>query len=257
MGKYKVELCGVNTSELPVLTNDQMAVLFQKMQNHDESAKEQLILGNLKLVLAMVQRFAHRTDNMDDLFQIGCVGLIKAIDHFDLSHGVRFSTYAVPMILGEMKRHLRDNQMIRVSRQLKDLAYQALKVKDQLQQEHDREVTHAEIAQKLNVSEKEIDECMDAMGSVLSIFEPVYNDDGDALYLVDQIQDEKNEIEQMMNKISLNQSLKNLNEKELEIIRKRYYDSQTQTEIAEELGISQAQVSRIEKSALSALKKNL
>ena len=257
MGKYKVDLCGVNTSELPVLTNEQMTVLFQKMQSHDEYAKEQLILGNLKLVLAMVQRFAHRTDNMDDLFQIGCVGLIKAIDHFDLKHEVRFSTYAVPMILGEMKRHLRDNQMIRVSRQLKDLAYQALKVKDQLQQEQDREPTHAEIAQKLNVSEKEIDECMDAMGSVLSIFEPVYNDDGDALYLVDQIQDEKNEIEQMMNKISLNQSLKYLNDKELEIIRKRYYDLQTQTEIAEEMGISQAQVSRIEKSALSALKKNL
>ncbi len=257
MGKYKVDLCGVNTSELPVLTNEQMTVLFQKMQSHDEHAKEQLILGNLKLVLAMVQRFAHRTDNMDDLFQIGCVGLIKAIDHFDLKHEVRFSTYAVPMILGEMKRHLRDNQMIRVSRQLKDLAYQALKVKDQLQQEQDREPTHAEIAQKLNVSEKEIDECMDAMGSVLSIFEPVYNDDGDALYLVDQIQDEKNEIEQMMNKISLNQSLKHLNDKEFEIIKKRYYDSQTQTEIAEEMGISQAQVSRIEKSALSALKKNL
>ena len=226
MGKYKVDLCGVNTSELPVLTNEQMTVLFHKMQSHDDSAKEQLILGNLKLVLAMVQRFAHRTDNMDDLFQIGCVGLIKAIDHFDLKHEVRFSTYAVPMILGEMKRHLRDNQMIRVSRQLKDLAYQALKVKDQLQQEQNREPTHAEIAQKLNVSEKEIDECMDAMGSVLSIFEPVYNDDGDALYLVDQIQDEKNEIEQMMNKISLNQSLKYLNDKELEIIRKRYYDLQ-------------------------------
>ncbi|MBE6108138.1 MAG: SigB/SigF/SigG family RNA polymerase sigma factor [Erysipelotrichaceae bacterium] len=257
MGKYKVEICGVNTSELPVLTNEQMQVLLKKMQDGDALAKEQLILGNLKLVLAMVQRFAHRTDNMDDLFQIGCVGLIKAIDHFDLSHGVRFSTYAVPMILGEMKRHLRDNQMIRVSRQLKDLAYQALKVKDQLQQSQNREPTHAEIAKELNVSEKEIDECMEAMGSVLSIFEPVYNDDGDALYLLDQIQDEKDEIEQLINTMSLKESLKDLSNKEMEIIRKRYFEAQTQTEIAEELGISQAQVSRIEKNALSVLKEKL
>lgn len=257
MGKYKVEICGVNTSELPVLTNEQMRILFQKMQSHDDQAKEQLILGNLKLVLAMVQRFSHRTDNMDDLFQIGCVGLIKAIDHFDLNHGVRFSTYAVPMILGEMKRHLRDNQMIRVSRQLKDLAYQAMKVKDQFQQVNQREPSHAEIAEEMNVSLKEIDECMEAMGSVLSIFEPVYNDDGDALYLMDQIQDDKDEIEQLINTMSLKESLKNLSQKELEIIRKRYYESQTQTEIAEELGISQAQVSRIEKNALSVLKEKL
>ncbi|MBP3398874.1 MAG: SigB/SigF/SigG family RNA polymerase sigma factor [Erysipelotrichaceae bacterium] len=257
MGKFKVDLCGVNTSELPVLSNEEMRVLFQKLKEGDKSAKEKLILGNLKLVLAMVQRFAHRTDNMDDLFQIGCVGLIKAIDNFDLKHEVRFSTYAVPMIIGEMKRHLRDNQMIRVSRHLKDLAYQALKVKEQMQQENDREPTNAQIAEVLKVSEKEIDECLEAIGSVLSIFEPVYNDDGDALYLLDQIQDEKDEIEQLMQVMSLRQSLETLSDKEFEIIKKRYFDAQTQTEIAEELGISQAQVSRIEKSTLNALKKNL
>lgn len=257
MGKYKVDLCGINTSDLPVLTNDEMIVLFHRLKEHDDTAKEKLILGNLKLVLSMVQRFAHRSDNMDDLFQVGCIGLIKAIENFDLKHEVRFSTYAVPMILGEIKRHLRDNQMIRVSRQLKDLAYQALKIKDMLQQERDCEPTHAEIAQKLHVSEKEVDECLDAMGPVLSIFEPIYHDNGDELYLVDQIQDEKDEIEQMINRISLRKTLHDLSEKELDIIKRRYYDSLTQTEIAEELGISQAQVSRIEKGALSTLKKKL
>ncbi len=257
MGKYKVDLCGINTSELPVLSNKEMTDLFLRFQQGDDSCKEALILGNLKLVLSMVQRFAHRTDNMDDLFQIGCVGLIKAIDHFDLKHEVRFSTYAVPMIIGEMKRYLRDNQMIRVSRQLKDLAYQAMRVKESLQQKHDREISNQEIAQEMNLDVKEIDECFEAVGAVLSIFEPVYNDDGDSLYLVDQIQDDKDEIEQLINVMALKQSLKSLSEKELDIIKKRYYDALTQTEIAQEMGISQAQVSRIEKSALTALKKNL
>lgn len=257
MGKYKVDICGVNTSELPVLSNQRMVELFTKLANGDMACKEELILGNLKLVLAMVQRFAHRTDNMDDLFQIGCVGLIKAIDHFDLKHEVRFSTYAVPMIIGEMKRYLRDHHMIRVSRQLKDLAYQAMRVKEDLQQKLDCEVTNQQIADEMGVSVKEIDDCFEAVGAVLSIFEPVYNDDGDSLYLLDQIQDEKNEVEHLVNVMSLHDSMKSLSDKELEVIKKRYYDSLTQTEIAEELGISQAQVSRIEKSALSVLKKNL
>ena len=257
MGKYKVDLCGVNTSELPVLSNERMKELFEGLASGDLSCKEELILGNLKLVLAMVQRFSHRVDNMDDLFQIGCVGLIKAIDHFDLKHEVRFSTYAVPMILGEMKRHLRDNQMIRVSRQLKDLAYQAMRVKEEMMQKLDRDVSNEEIAKEMGIDVKDINECFEAVGTVLSIFDPVYNDDGDSLYLVDQIQDDKDEIEHMINVMALNQSLKTLTDKELDIIRKRYYDSLTQTEIAEEMGISQAQVSRIEKSALSVLKKNL
>ncbi len=257
MGKYKVDLCGVNTSELPVLSNDRMKELFKGLASGDLSCKEELILGNLKLVLAMVQRFSHRVDNMDDLFQIGCVGLIKAIDHFDLKHEVRFSTYAVPMILGEMKRHLRDNQMIRVSRQLKDLAYQAMRVREEMMQKLDRDVSNEEIAKEMGIDVKDINECFEAVGTVLSIFDPVYNDDGDSLYLVDQIQDDKNEIEHMINVMALSQSLKTLTDKELDIIRKRYFDSLTQTEIAEEMGISQAQVSRIEKSALTALKKNL
>ncbi len=257
MGKYKVDLCGVNTSELPVLSNERMKELFEGLASGDLSCKEELILGNLKLVLAMVQRFSHRVDNMDDLFQIGCVGLIKAIDHFDLKHEVRFSTYAVPMILGEMKRHLRDNQMIRVSRQLKDLAYQAMRVKEEMMQKLDRDVSNEEIAKEMGIDVKDINECFEAVGTVLSIFDPVYNDNGDSLYLVDQIQDEKNEIEHMINVMALNQSMKTLTDKELDIIKKRYYDSLTQTEIAEEMGISQAQVSRIEKSALTALKKNL
>ena len=257
MGKYKVALCGVNTSELPVLSNERMKELFEGLASGDLSCKEELILGNLKLVLAMVQRFSHRVDNMDDLFQIGCVGLIKAIDHFDLKHEVRFSTYAVPMILGEMKRHLRDNQMIRVSRQLKDLAYQAMRVKEEMMQKLDRDVSNEEIAKEMGIDVKDINECFEAVGTVLSIFDPVYNDSGDSLYLVDQIQDEKNEIEHMINVMALNQSMKTLTDKELDIIKKRYYDSLTQTEIAEEMGISQAQVSRIEKSALTALKKNL
>ena len=257
MGKYKVDLCGVNTSELPVLSNERMKELFEGLASGDLSCKEELILGNLKLVLAMVQRFSHRVDNMDDLFQIGSVGLIKAIDHFDLKHEVRFSTYAVPMILGEMKRHLRDNQMIRVSRQLKDLAYQAMRVKEEMMQKLDRDVSNEEIAKEMGIDVKDINECFEAVGTVLSIFDPVYNDSGDSLYLVDQIQDEKNEIEHMINVMALNQSMKTLTDKELDIIKKRYYDSLTQTEIAEEMGISQAQVSRIEKSALTALKKNL
>ena len=257
MGKYKVDLCGVNTSELPVLSYERMKELFEGLASGDLSCKEELILGNLKLVLAMVQRFSHRVDNMDDLFQIGCVGLIKAIDHFDLKHEVRFSTYAVPMILGEMKRHLRDNQMIRVSRQLKDLAYQAMRVKEEMMQKLDRDVSNEEIAKEMGIDVKDINECFEAVGTVLSIFDPVYNDSGDSLYLVDQIQDEKNEIEHMINVMALNQSMKTLTDKELDIIKKRYYDSLTQIEIAEEMGISQAQVSRIEKSALTALKKNL
>ena len=163
MGKYKVDLCGVNTSELPVLSNERMKELFKGLASGDLSCKEELILGNLKLVLAMVQRFSHRVDNMDDLFQIGCVGLIKAIDHFDLKHEVRFSTYAVPMILGEMKRHLRDNQMIRVSRQLKDLAYQAMRVKEEMMQKLDRDVSNEEIAKEMGIDVKDINECFEAI----------------------------------------------------------------------------------------------
>lgn len=256
MGKYKVEICGVNTATLPVLKSQQMTELFIQLQSGDLSAKEKLINGNLKLVLSIVQRFAHRTENMDDLFQIGCIGLIKAIDNFDLSHEVRFSTYAVPMIIGEIKRYLRDNQMIRVSRHLKDLAYKVLKEKETFIHTYQREPSLAELAEIMGVREKEIAESLESLQSVVSIFEPIYNDDGDTLYLLDQIKDDHDEIGKLSSLIALRESMKHLSDKEAQIINKRYYQGQTQTEIASELGISQAQVSRLEKSALQCLKKN-
>lgn len=256
MGRYKVDLCGVNTSDLPVLKNNVMMDLFKRLQAGEVDCKDQLILGNLKLVLAMTQRFAHRCDNMDDLFQIGCVGLIKAIDNFDLKHEVRFSTYAVPMILGEMKRYLRDNQMIRVSRHLKDLAYKVLKEKEAYMHKYQKEPTLEELSKLVGFSVKDIQESLESIQSVVSIFEPIYNDESDTLFLLDQIQDDKNEIEKLQNSLSLKESMKHLSEKEYDIIRQRYYDGKTQVEIANELGISQAQVSRLEKNALSTLKKN-
>lgn len=256
MGRYKVDLCGVNTSTLPVLKNAEMMDLFKRLQAGEIECKEKLILGNLKLVLAMTQRFAHRTDNMDDLFQIGCVGLIKAIDNFDLRHEVRFSTYAVPMILGEMKRYLRDNQMIRVSRHLKDLAYKVLKEKETYIHTYQKEPTLLELSKLTGATEKEIQESLESIQSVVSIFEPIYNDESDTLYLLDQIQDDKNEIEKLQNSLSLKESMRHLSEKEYDIIVQRYYDGKTQVEIAGELGISQAQVSRLEKNALNTLKKN-
>ncbi len=257
MGRYKVEINGINTSTLPVLKNKEMVELFKRLQSGEIECKEKLILGNLKLVLSMSQRFVHRVDNMDDLFQIGCVGLIKAIDNFDLKHEVRFSTYAVPMIVGEMKRYLRDNQMIRVSRQLKELAYKVLREKEIFIHENQKEPTYEELANILNVTEKEVRDSLESLQSVVSIFEPIYQDDNDTLYILDQIQDDKNEIDLLQNKIALRKSLKHLNAKEFDIIKQRYYDGKTQVEIANELGISQAQVSRLEKNALNSLKKEL
>lgn len=256
MSRYKVQINGINTSELTVLTNVEMKELFVKLQSGDESAKEILIRGNLKLVLSIVQRFSSRCENMDDLFQVGCIGLVKSIDNFDLKHEVRFSTYAVPMIMGEIKRYLRDNQTIRVSRHLKDIAYKAFKIKEEYIHTHQKEPTPAYIANKLEVKEKDIIDAMDSMQSVISIFEPVYNSDGDELYLLDQIKDDKDEIAKMSNIMALKNSMKSLKEKEMDIIHKRYYEDMTQTEIAQELGISQAQVSRLEKSAIAVLKKN-
>ncbi len=257
MARYKVEINGINTSTLPVLKNKEMMALFVRLQEGDSSCKEELILGNLKLVLAMTQRFVHRVDNMDDLFQIGCVGLIKAIDNFDLKHEVRFSTYAVPMIIGEMKRYLRDNQMIRVSRQLKELAYKVLREKENFIHTHQKDPTYEELAEILKVTSKEVQDSLESMQSVVSIFEPLFQDDNDTLYLLDQIHDDKDEIKLLQNKLSLRESMRHLNPKEFDIIKQRYYDGKTQVEIAHELGISQAQVSRLEKNALSSLKKSL
>lgn len=245
----------MNTANLIVLTNAQMKELFLRLQDGDESAKETLINGNLKLVLSIVQRFSSRCENMDDLFQVGCIGLIKSIDNFDLKHEVRFSTYAVPMIMGEIKRYLRDNQVIRVSRHLKDLAYKAFKLKEEYIHTYQKEPSVAWLAKELEVKEKDIVDALDSTQSVLSIFEPVYNSDGDELYLLDQIKDDKDEIEKLGNLMTLKKSMANLKGKEKEIIQKRYYDDMTQTEIANELGISQAQVSRLEKNAIALLKK--
>lgn len=255
MSRYKVEISGMNTANLIVLTNAQMKELFLRLQEGDESAKETLINGNLKLVLSIVQRFSSRCENMDDLFQVGCIGLIKSIDNFDLKHEVRFSTYAVPMIMGEIKRYLRDNQVIRVSRHLKDLAYKAFKLKEEYIHTYQKEPSVAWLAKELEVKEKDIVDALDSTQSVLSIFEPVYNSDGDELYLLDQIKDDKDEIEKLGNLMTLKKSMANLKGKEKEIIQKRYYDDMTQTEIANELGISQAQVSRLEKNAIALLKK--
>lgn len=255
MSRYKVEISGINTNELKVLSNQEMNDLFAQLKNGDLFAKDTLIQGNLKLVLSIVSRFATRCDNMDDLFQVGCIGLIKSIDNFDLKHEVRFSTYAVPMIMGEIKRYLRDNQVIRVSRNCKDLAYQIFKIKEAYIHEHNCEPTMEYLAQSCKVKEKDVFEALDSMQSVLSIFEPMYNKDGDEMMLVDQIKDDKDEIALLSNLMTLRKSLHRLNSKELEIVLKRYYQECTQSEIARELGISQAQVSRLEKSAIACLKK--
>lgn len=255
MSRYKVEITGINTASLKVLSNAEMQILFRALQAGDISAKDTLIQGNLKLVLSIVQRFSARSDNMDDLFQVGCIGLVKSIDNFDLKHEVRFSTYAVPMIMGEIKRYLRDNQVIRVSRHLKDLAYKVFKFKEEYIHRYQKEPTISYIATSLEVKEKDIVDALDSTQSVISIFEPVYNSDGDELFLLDQIKDDKNEIEKLSNLITLKKSMHSLKGKELDIINKRYYQDKTQSEIALELGISQAQVSRLEKNAIALLKK--
>ncbi len=255
MSRYKVEICGINTSELKVLSNAEMTALFKALQEGDPSAKETLVQGNLKLVLSIVQRFASRCDNMDDLFQVGCIGLIKSIDNFDLKHEVRFSTYAVPMIMGEIKRYLRDNQVMRVSRHCRDLAYRIFKIKETYIHEHNCEPSIEYLAQECEVRPKDILEALDSTQSVVSIFEPMFNSDGDEMMLVDQIKDGKDEIALLNNLMTLKKSMSHLQPKELEILRKRYFMDNTQSEIAREMGISQAQVSRLEKSAIACLRK--
>ena len=257
MSRYKVQISGIQTSELPVLSNHEMMQLFKEYQAGDSSKKEVLVQGNLKLVLSMVQRFIYRTDNLDDLFQIGCVGLIKAIDHFDLKHEVRFSTYAVPMILGEMKRYLRDGQMIKISRQLKDQSYKCLQVKEKFLQQYQIEPSYYEIAKELSISEHDVHMALETLQGVASIYEPLFSEEGDSIQLVDQIQDPLDEMSKIRDELSIQSCMKLLNAKEKEILYQRYYLSKTQTEIAKEMDISQAQVSRMEKNALQCLKKNL
>ncbi len=255
MGKGKVDITGVNTSELAVLSNDEMDKLFKELKNGNKSAKSKLVNGNLKLVLSLLRKFNNRTDNMDDLFQIGCIGLIKAIDNFDLSHNVRFSTYAVPMILGEVKRYLRDNNSLRISRSIKDTAYKAIKLKDELTTINGVEPSTYEVAKVLGVSEIDVILALDSLKEPISMFEPIYNDGGDTIYLSDQLEDKKDNINSWDIKIYLKEAIKKLKEKERKILIDRYLIGKTQVEISDEIGISQAQVSRLEKDAISNIKK--
>ena len=251
----KVEICGVNTSKLPVLTNKEKEELLIKIKNGDEEARNKYINGNLRLVLSVIQRFYGRGENADDLFQIGCIGLIKAIDNFDLSQGVQFSTYAVPMIIGEIRRYLRDNNSIRVSRSVRDLAYKTIQYKDKFNKEKGREPTIEEIAKELGVEKEEIAFSLDAIQSPVSLQEPIYNDGTESIFIMDQVKDTKNIDERWAENMTIEAAMKRLGEKEKNIIKKRYFDGRTQMEVADEIGISQAQVSRLEKNALENIKK--
>ena len=246
----KVEICGVNTSKLPVLTNKEKDELFIRINQGDESARAEFIKGNLRLVLSVIQRFYGRGENADDLFQIGCIGLIKSIDNFDLSQNVQFSTYAVPMIIGEIRRYLRDNNTIRVSRSVRDLAYKALQFKERFNKEKGREPSI-----ELGVQKEEIAFSFDAIQDPVSLQEPIYNDGSESIYIMDQVKDVKNSDESWADNMTIAEALKKLNDKEKKIVIKRYFDGRTQTEVAEEIGISQAQVSRLEKNALENIKR--
>ncbi|HHU32546.1 MAG: RNA polymerase sporulation sigma factor SigG [Zhaonellaceae bacterium] len=251
----KVEICGVNTSKLPVLSNEVMRKLFREMQSGDESAREKLINGNLRLVLSVIQRFTNRGEYVDDLFQVGCIGLMKAIDNFDLAQNVRFSTYAVPMIIGEIRRYLRDNNPIRVSRSLRDIAYKALQVRDSLINKNSREPSINEIAAELNIPREEIIFALDAIQEPISLFEPIYHDGGDPIFVMDQIGDEKNQDVNWLEGIAVKEALSKLTEREKLILTLRFFEGKTQMEVADEIGISQAQVSRLEKAALGHMRK--
>lgn len=255
MVNRKVELCGVDTSKLPVLSNTVMRELFERMQNGDTAARECIISGNLRLVLSVIQRFANRGENPDDLFQVGCIGLIKATDHFDLSQNVRFSTYAVPMIIGEVRRYLRDNNSLRVSRSLRDIAYKALQVKEKYINEHSREPKIGEIAKILELPEETVTFAMDAIQDPISLYEPIYHDGGDPLLVMDQIGDDKNSDSRWIEKVAISEAMKKITPREKKIINMRFFQGRTQMEVASEIGISQAQVSRLEKNALMNLRK--
>jgi len=253
----KVEICGVNTSKLPVLSNSKMKELFLQIKNGNTEAREKLIKGNLRLVLSVIQRFNNRGEYVDDLFQVGCIGLMKAIDNFDLSQNVKFSTYAVPMIIGEIRRYLRDNNPIRVSRSLRDVAYKALQVRDALVNKNSKEPSINEIAQEMNIPREEIVFALDAIQEPISLFEPIYHDGGDPIFVMDQISDDKNQDENWLQRISIKEAMQKLNEREKKILNLRFFEGKTQMEVAQEIGISQAQVSRLEKAALKHMRKHI
>lgn len=251
----KVEICGVNTSKLPVLTNARMRELLARMRAGDKEARNELIQGNLRLVLSVIQRFSNRGEQADDLFQVGCIGLMKAIDNFDLNQDVKFSTYAVPMIIGEIRRYLRDNNPIRVSRSLRDIAYKALQVRDQLTNKYAKEPSVAQIAEELKMPREEVVFALDAIQEPISLFEPIYHDGGDPIYVMDQLGDEKNQDNNWLDELSIKEAMQKLSDRERLILHKRFFDGRTQMEVAQEIGISQAQVSRLEKAALKSLRR--
>ena len=249
----KVEICGVNTARLPVLKNEEMMALLRRTKEGDRAAREQLICGNLRLVLSVIQRFLGRGENVDDLFQVGCIGLIKAIDNFDIRQNVRFSTYGVPMIVGEIRRFLRDNNAIRVSRSMRDMAYRAMQAKEQFIHELGREPTIEEIAGRLDCKKEEVVLALESVVDPVSLYEPVYSDGGDTIFVMDQVGDHSDDSD-WLEEISLRDAIRNLGEREKKILTLRFLSGRTQTEVAKEIGISQAQVSRLEKSALEKIK---
>ncbi len=251
----KVEICGVNTAKLPVLTHEEKTALFEKIKNGDKEARETFIGGNLRLVLSVIQRFANRGENLDDLFQIGCIGLMKAIDNFDTTLNVKFSTYAVPMIIGEIRRYLRDNNQIRVSRSLRDIAYKTLKAKEEFTAKHEKEPTVSELAKMLDMQKEDIVQALESIQDPISLHEPAYHDGTDTIFVMDQVKDTKNTDEKWLENIALSEAMKKLSDREKHIISLRFFSGKTQMEVAEEIGISQAQVSRLEKGALERMKK--
>lgn len=253
----KVEICGVNTAKLKVLKNEETMALLRRSKEGDQQAREELINGNLRLVLSVIQRFTNRGENLDDLFQVGCVGLIKAIDNFDISLDVRFSTYGVPMIIGEIRRYLRDNSVIRVSRSMRDTAYQVMQARDRLMAQSQREPTVEQIAAELKLPKEEVVFAMDAICDPLSLYEPIYDQGGDAICVMDQVKDNRNTDENWIEQIALKEAMKRLGERERKILDLRFYQGKTQMEVSTEVGISQAQVSRLEKNAINTIKKNI
>lgn len=254
MALYKVEICGVNTNKLPILTEEEKEKLFDRIEKGDKEARDLFIQGNLRLVLSIIQRFNNSNEDASDLFQIGCIGLIKALDNFDRSLNVKFSTYAVPMIIGELKRHLRDYNTIRVSRSLKDIAYKAIYARERMIKENQKEPTIDEIAKAIDVPKEDVVVALDAIQTPMSLYEPVYTEGGDTLYVMDQISDKKNKEENWIEQLSLKQALDKLSDRERNIVELRFFRGKTQMEVADEIGISQAQVSRLEKNALKNMK---
>ena len=257
MALNKVEICGVNTAKLPVLNAEEKEELFSRIKEGDEQARELYIKGNLRLVLSVIRRFQNSNENADDLFQIGCIGLIKAIDNFDTTLQVKFSTYAVPMIIGEIRRYLRDNNSIRVSRSLRDIAYKAIYTRETYMKQYLKEPTVTEIAQEIGIEKEMIVFALDAIQNPVSLFEPVYTEGGDTLYVMDQISDTKNKEDRWIEDLSLREAMKRLSKREKHIIELRFYEGKTQMEVAQEIGISQAQVSRLEKNALKSMRNYL